>query len=285
MRRGEIHALVGENGAGKSTLIKLIAGVYQPDEGEIEVFGRTTVLRNPLHARDLGIAVIHQERNIIPEMTVAEMIFLDRYPKYRLGLINRKKLAEDARELLEKKLGVSLPPRAQMKNLSVANQQLVEIAKALSLSPHIMVLDEPTSSLSHPESQRLFSILTSLKAQGVAMIYISHKLDELAPIGDRITVLRDGEVTGHHETADVDKDVVISEMVGRKIEGKRSRTSDRHGEPFLRIANLSKPGLLFDITMEFGKGEIVGIAGMVGARRTESPTAFSAPIGTTRGRS
>jgi ABC-type sugar transport system ATPase subunit len=269
LRAGEIHALVGENGAGKSTLINVIAGVYQPDEGAILVFGRELRIRDPLYARDLGIAVIHQERNVVPELTVAESIFMDRYPRTRIGLIDRRRLSEDATNILRGRLGMAISPNEQMKKLSIANQQLVEIAAALSLNPRIVVLDEPTSSLSRLESERLFLILASLKSQGVSMVYISHKLDELMPIADRITVLRDGHVAGHHETAAVSRDALVAEMVGRKIDAGRTRAAVGNREPFLRIEGLSKPNTLFDIDVDFGVGEIIGIAGMVGAKRTE----------------
>jgi len=268
LKEGEIHALVGENGAGKTTLIKVVAGIYKPDEGQVSLFEKEIDIKNPNEARSLGISIIHQERNLIPELSVAENIFLDRYPKTRFGTIDWERLYQNAREIIQQ-LDLDIDVRISASNISIANQQLIEIANALSLDPKILILDEPTSSLTETETKKLFSILKKLKSRNVSMIYISHRLEELYEIADRITILRDGQLINVHDSNKVSKDILVQEMVGRELES-RFKTSKREiGEQILEIKDLSWENRLFNINMEFYRGEIVGIAGLIGAGRTE----------------
>ncbi|MCA9881023.1 MAG: sugar ABC transporter ATP-binding protein, partial [Thermomicrobiales bacterium] len=191
---GEVHAVIGQNGAGKSTLMKILSGVYQPDGGEIAFNGEVVVLSSPRQAQALGISIIYQEFNLMPNLTVAENVFIGREPNSG-GFVNRRKMEDDTRDLLQR-LGVSLDQRATVRDLSVAEQQMVEIAKALSTNAKLVIMDEPTSALTDREVESLLEIVNNLKAQGLGVIFITHRLDELAPIGDRVTVLRDGRNAG-----------------------------------------------------------------------------------------
>jgi ribose transport system ATP-binding protein len=267
LERGEVHVILGENGAGKSTLIKMLSGAYQPDEGEILLDGERVGISSARVAQGLGISTIYQEFNLVPQLTVAENIFLGRQPR-RLGLVvNRRRMDSDARKLLER-IAVRVDPRVLVSALGVAQRQMVEIAKALSLDARILIMDEPTASLSGQEVERLFEIVRGLKEDGVGVIFISHHLEEVAEIGDRVTVLRDGKFVDRVPARTVPSELVRM-MVGRSIEDQFPRQRAELGDVLLEVKNLSREGVLHDISFQVRAGEVVGIAGIVGAGRTE----------------
>jgi D-xylose transport system ATP-binding protein len=287
---GEIHALVGENGAGKSTLMKIISGVYPHGEysGEFRYRGEPCPLRDTREAQDAGIAIIHQELNLVPEMTVAENIFLGHEPN-RFGWVDRRKMREDARALLDR-LGLEFSPDTPVSQLSVGQSQMTEIAKALAQKVDLLILDEPTSALTDREIERLFTLIRQLKEQGVTSIYITHKLDEVFEIADRLTVIRDGQVVCTHAIADTDPRKTVSAMVGRDIQDLFPWQPREIGEPALVVRNLTvertgdhRP-VLKDISFELRRGEILGVSGLMGAGRTELvSTLFGVPPGSVSG--
>jgi len=273
---GEIHALVGENGAGKSTLIKILAGVYPHPEygGEIVLEGAERRFANVRESEQAGIAVIYQEMSLVKDLSVAENIFLGREPR-RLGIINWEELFSRAQKLLDD-LHLQIDPRTPVRNLGIGQQQLVEIAKALSQNARILVLDEPTAALTDAEVETLFGILNGLRARGVAMIYISHKLDEVFQISDRITVLRDGKTIDTNATSDLNEPRVIAQMVGREVDQIFPEAKHQRGETIFEARNVtvedpSVPGKLLVDDVGFGvrKGEVLGVAGLMGSGRTE----------------
>jgi len=268
-RRGEVHCLVGENGAGKSTLIKILSGAYQKDAGTIRLRGREVDELNPHLARELGISVIYQELELIPHLSVAENIMLGQAPgSLPGGFISWKRTYEAAERILGD-LGVDINPRATVKSLGVALQQMTEIAKALSRNADIIVMDEPTSALTEKEIPQLFGAIRRLKAQGKAIIYISHRLEELYEIGDVATVLRDGAVVGSMPVSELTMNRLISLMVGRELKEKYPKEAVEIGGEALRVENLNRAGVLRNISFTVRKGEILGIAGLVGSGRTE----------------
>lgn len=266
LEKGEVHVLLGENGAGKSTLIKMLSGAYQPDEGEILVDGEKVDISSAMDAQRLGISTIYQEFNLVPQLTVAENIFLGRQPRI-FGLVNRSKMRKDARELLER-IRVRVDADARVEELGVAQRQMVEIAKALSLEARILIMDEPTASLSGQEVGRLFEIIHGLQEDEVGVVFISHHLEEVTEIGDRVTVLRDGEYVDR-VPASTDHSEFVRLMVGRDIEEQFPRRKPEIGDVLLEVKNLTQKGVLEDISFELRAGEVVGIAGIVGAGRTE----------------
>jgi ribose transport system ATP-binding protein len=273
---GEIHALVGENGAGKSTLMKILAGVYYPDRGEIRLNGRAVRLNTPAEAHRLGIGIIYQEFNLLPWLTVAENILLGELPKTRLGVVDWPRTFEEAQRALDR-LGICLDLRDRVIDLSVAQQQLVEIAKVLSLHTDlsIIIMDEPSAVLAGHELEQLFSVIRTLQAQGVTIIYISHRLDEVFEIAERVTVLRDGQVVGTGDVKDMDKATLIRMMVGRSLDETFPSPTGQIGGPFLEVRDLSSTKLgLHDIGFTLHKGEILGLAGLVGAGRSELAAAL-----------
>ncbi len=288
---GEIHALVGENGAGKSTLMKVLSGVHPVAtyDGEIFVNGELKQFQNIREAENAGIAIIFQELSLVKELTVGENIFLGRAPS-RFGVINWSELYHRAAKLL-KDLHLRIDPRAPVGNLGIGQQQLVEIAKALSQDAKILVLDEPTAALTESEVKTLFAILAKLKARGVGMIYISHKLEEVFAIADRITVLRDGQSVGTAGRNDLTKEKVISQMVGREVGDIFPKQAHEFGEPALEVKNLTAfsadapyKKLVDDVSFSVRKGEVLGIAGLMGAGRSELlMTIFGAWTGKTSG--
>jgi D-xylose transport system ATP-binding protein len=274
LRPGEVHALCGENGAGKSTLIKVLSGIhpYGSYEGDVLLSGEIAEMRTVKDAELLGIAVIYQELASVPEMTVAENIFLGREPT-RLGIIDHLKMEDDARKLL-RRFGIEIDPDLTMRDLGVGHQQLVEIVKALAKNGRVLILDEPTAALSESEVQILLQILRDLKKQGVSCIYISHKLDEVLAIADRITILRDGQSITTMGAAGARKSEIIRHMVGREIRDLFPRRQTKPGEPMLTVRNLSvqgPPGAtgLRNISFEVRAGEVLGIGGLMGAGRSE----------------
>ena len=270
LRPGEVHVLLGENGAGKSTLIKILSGVHTADEGEILLDGRPVHIRTPHDAKALGISTIFQEFTLVPDMSVAENIFLGRFPSLpgAAGFVDWKRMREESAALL-RSLNVEVDPRTPVRQLGVAKQQMVEIAKALSMQARIIVMDEPTAALASAEIEQLFRTIRELKARGVAVIYISHRLEEVRHIGDRATVLRDGEKIGTVPLATTSIDELIRMMVGRELKEKFPKVEVPRGEEILRVEHLSRPGVLHDISFNLFRGEILGIAGLVGAGRTE----------------
>ena len=270
IRGGEVHVLLGQNGAGKSTLIKTLYGAYRPDGGHVLVDGRPARIESPADARALGMAVMFQEFSLVPFLDVAHNIFLGREPPGRLpGTIDRRRLHAEARRVLEG-LGVDVDTHALVDRLGIAQRQLVEIAKALSQNARVLVMDEPTASLSEPEIERLFAIIRRLKADGVAVVYVSHRLHEIFAIGDRITVLRDGVGVADVRPADTTPGELVRMMVGREVNTVyRERFCERPGGVVLSIRGLATASGLRGIDLRISAGEIVGLAGLVGAGRTE----------------
>ncbi|HSB78777.1 MAG TPA: sugar ABC transporter ATP-binding protein [Candidatus Methylomirabilis sp.] len=271
LRRGEVHMLIGENGAGKSTLIKILAGAHPHDTGRCIINGKPAEIQNPAQALALGVSVIYQEFNLVPHLSVAQNIFLGREPRHpRIpGLIDHARMIAESQAVLES-LGVDIDPRATVHYLGVAQQQMVEVAKALSVNAQIVVMDEPTSALTTREIEQLFAAIRRLTARGVGVIYISHRLEEVFQIGDRVTVLRDGKWIATTNVHDATMEVIIQAMVGRTIERLFPRDfMAEKGDVALTVRNLRRHGVLQDINMTVRCGEIVGLAGLVGAGRTE----------------
>lgn len=267
-QQGEVHALVGENGAGKSTLMKILSGVYLPDAGEIIYKGRVTRVESPGQAQSLGISTIYQEPNLLPHLTVAENIFLGREFTGRLGLVRARELQRRAQELLER-LGATVNVSSPVFRLSVAQQQLVEVAKALSLNADLIIMDEPTAALGEREVEHLFNVVRSLRQDGVTVIYVSHRLDEIFRIADRATVLKDGQVVGTVQTAEATKTDLICMMVGRPLSEAFPPRGGGKGEKVLEVRGLTRQGAFHDIHFTLHQGEILGIAGLAGSGRTE----------------
>ncbi|GHS96889.1 monosaccharide-transporting ATPase [Synergistales bacterium] len=267
VKEGTVHVLCGENGAGKSTLMKIINGVYQADEGQIFIDDVPVKIHNPTDARRLGVSMIFQELNFVPEMTVAENIFLGNWPVNALGKIDWKTIREQTIKLLTNE-GLSYSPDTKLRELSVSDIQMLEISKAVSQNCKIIIMDEPTSAITQKEVAILFDKVRALKARGVSVIYISHKLDEIFQIADEITVFRDGKVVETHHASELDIDKVISMMVGRKLENSYPKETVPVGEKLLEVSALS--GDMFkDVDFYVRRGEIVGFAGLMGAGRTE----------------
>ena len=275
VRAGEVHALLGENGAGKSTLIKTIAGVYRPDDGDIRVDGKTALIRTPHDAQALGISTIFQEFTLAPDMTVAENIFLGREPLCfaPLAIVDRRALIRHTRDVLAS-LDLQIEPAAKVKHLGVAQQQMVEIAKALSLDARLIIMDEPTATLTAHEIERLFEAIDRLKRRGVAVIYVSHRLDEVKAICDRATILRDGAYIATVPVASTTIDEMIRLMVGRDLQDKFPKIAVEPREELLRVEGFTRKGVLHDVSFSVRRGEIVGIAGLVGSKRTETARAI-----------
>jgi ribose transport system ATP-binding protein len=272
---GEVHALLGENGAGKSTLIKIIAGVYHAESGEIRLDGRPASIRNPHDAQALGISTIFQEFTLAPDMTVAENIFLGREPlRIRaLSIVDRRELVRRTRDVLAS-LDLQIDPGAIIRHLGVAQQQMVEIAKALSLDARLIIMDEPTATLTSHEIDRLFQAIDRLKRRGVAIVYVSHRLDEVKAMCDRATILRDGAYVGTAPVASTTIDEMIRLMVGRDLKDKFPKVAVEPGEEVLRVEQLTRKGILHGVSFGVRRGEIVGIAGLVGSKRTETARAI-----------
>lgn len=269
LRKGEVHALVGENGAGKSTLMKILSGVYQPDEGMIYLKGNPVTFRNSAQARDAGIGIIYQELNLIPHLSVAANIFIGREPLTRFFTLDEKKMNGIA-EVMLNRLNIKLDPTITIKNLPVSKQQMVEIAKALSFDSEILIMDEPTSALTESEIDELFSVIHSLRANGVSIIYISHRLEELKHITDRITIFRDGRLVSTDDYSDIGMEEIVSRMVGRKLEKQfPPKQNIPAAEKILEVRHLTRKGILHDISFDLYRGEILGIAGLMGAGRSE----------------
>lgn len=265
---GEIHALVGENGAGKSTLVNIVSGVHQPDGGEMHFDGKKYTPSNPREAQELGIGFVHQETALCPHLSIAENVFLGRMPRNLSMLADFGQARLETAKLLER-FAAQLDPMAKVQDLSIANQQVVEIIKALSLDCRLLILDEPTSSLTELETENLFAIVGDLKQRGISILYISHRLKEVFRICDRITVLRDGRYVTTLEAKDTNEDEVIRNMVGRSISTFYPEKTGRGQEKILRVEGLTRSNIFRDISFTVQKGEILGFAGLVGAGRSE----------------
>jgi rhamnose transport system ATP-binding protein len=264
---GEIHALVGENGAGKSTLIKIVSGVHRPDEGKVFLNGEPVILENPKIAQDMGIVAVHQEPSLYPDLSVLENLFVGRFLRKRYWL-DWTSMHRAAEQVLGR-LGVSLPLRLPLKQLSRAQVQLVQIARALLAEAKILILDEATAALSAEEVERLFGILEGIRARGVGIIYITHRLEEVFRIADRVTVLRDGEVVGRARVSEVDQEWVVRRMVGREVGEMYPRTPRPPGQPLLQVRGLTRHGVFQGVSFEVREGEVVALAGLVGSGRSE----------------
>jgi len=265
---GEVHALLGGNGAGKSTLIKVLGGVHRPDSGTITINGELVEIHHVQDAQRLKIGIIHQEIMLVPQLTVAENIFLGREPSGSMGILNKGTLFSRAKEMLQQ-LELDIDPYAKVESLTIAQQQLVEIVKAISFDAKILVMDEPTSSLEANEVNILFSTIERLKKQKVSIIYISHKMDEIFKISDRVTVIRDGTYVGMRTTSQTNTDELVSMMVGQKIESFYTRNNKPSDREVLRVEGLTKKGVFENISFSVNKGEVLGFAGLVGAGRSE----------------
>ncbi len=268
VREGEVHLLLGENGAGKSTLMKIVAGMYRRDAGRMLWKGRTADFQRPSEAAANGIAMVHQESLLAPHLTVAENIFLGREPRQPLGFVNRKRMAQEAARLIE---AHRFPLQAgwRVEKLSPAGKQLVEICRAIQHGSSLLIFDEPTSSLSEAETHEVFRIVRTLRERNMGVIYITHRLEELRSVGDRVTILRDGETVHAGPLAEIGVDDIIRHMVGRQVTTIYERSAVPPGEELLRVHNLSRRPILDDITFALRAGEIAGMAGLVGAGRTE----------------
>ncbi|MGN9785247.1 sugar ABC transporter ATP-binding protein [Nonomuraea sp. ZG12] len=265
---GEAHALAGENGAGKSTLVKTLAGVHRPDSGQVLLGGEPVTFAGPADAQQAGVAVIYQEPTLFPDLSVAENIFMGRQPRIGLGRIDRKAMRAQAKQLFDR-LGVTLDPEQPARGLSIADQQLVEIAKAISRDARVLVMDEPTAALSGNEVARLFSVVEALREQGCAILFISHRLDEIFSLCQRVTTLRDGAWIASEPVEGLTHDDLIRRMVGRDLDALYPKQDTTAGEVALQVERLTREGWFTDVSFQVRRGEIVALAGLVGAGRSE----------------
>lgn len=267
--KGEVQILLGENGAGKSTLMKILAGAYSKDSGEIICKGKKVAIHSPKDAEDLGIAIIYQEFNLVPYLSIAENMFLGKEPMTKVpGKIDFVQMYEKAQQMLDH-LGVAISPRTIIADLGIAQQQMVEIAKALSVQADIIIMDEPTAALTEKEISTLFAIIHKIKSEGVSIIYISHRLEEFSIIGDRVTVMRDGETVGMRKMCETTIDELIKLMVGREITNKFPKLEVEAGDILMEAKHLRRAGIFNDINFQLRQGEILGVSGLMGAGRTE----------------
>ncbi|MGW0517666.1 sugar ABC transporter ATP-binding protein [Crossiella sp. NPDC003009] len=281
VRAGEVHVLLGENGAGKSTLVKVLAGVHKPDAGKVFLAGEQVKVTSPQHARSLGLAVIYQELTLVSQLSVAENLFLGRQPR-RFGVIDHRRMRRDAVPLLER-VGLRVDPATPVHRLGIAQQQMVEIARALDQDARILVLDEPTAVLTESETDRLLEIMDQLRRQGVGLVFITHHLEEIRRIADRITVLRDGRSVGVLPAGSTE-DEMVQLMVGRTIEEQYPRRAEEGGAVALKVEKLTRKGAFTDVSFEVRAGEVLGIAGLVGSGRTEVARAIFGVDGYDSGR-
>lgn len=265
---GEVHALLGENGAGKSTLVKILAGVHQPDSGQLMVDGIDRSFATPAEARDAGIAVIYQEPTLFFDLSIAENIYMGRQPVGRFGRIDYMVMQKEVRTLLAE-LGVDLDPERLVRGLSIADQQVIEIAKALSLNANLLIMDEPTAALSLPEVERLFAIVRKLRERGVAILFITHRIEEVFALTQRVTIMRDGAKVFDALTPELDAASIVAKMVGRDLDTFYPKADVRLGDVRLAVRGLTRAGVFRDISFEVRAGEIVALAGLVGAGRSE----------------
>ncbi|MEV0579482.1 MULTISPECIES: sugar ABC transporter ATP-binding protein [unclassified Streptomyces] len=268
LRAGEAHALAGENGAGKSTLIKTLAGVHRPDTGTLLLDGAPVVFHGPADARDAGIAVIYQEPTLFPDLSVAENIFMGRQPRRSLRRVDHRAVRTEAAALFAR-LGVDLAPDQPARGLSIADQQIVEIAKALSLDARVLIMDEPTAALTGSEVARLFGVVRNLREQGAAVLFISHRIEEIFALCGHVTTLRDGALVASEPVEDLTEDTLVRRMVGRDLDELYPKQPAEPGPVALSVRRLTREGVFTDVSFEVRRGEIVGLAGLVGAGRSE----------------
>jgi len=268
IRSGEVHALIGENGAGKSTLVKILTGIYQPDEGEIVLNGKRVEFKNPIVSQEAGIAAIHQEATMFPMLSVVENIYMGHHLKNRFGFVNWKQMRKNTKYLLSR-LGLDINPNILVKDLSTAQRHMVEIVKALSLNANIIIMDEPTSAFSMRETEELYKIIRQLREEGKAIIFISHKFEDIYEIADYFTVLRDGRYVGEGVVSETPQDKIINMMVGRSLTQMFPKIDVEIGDVVMEVRNLSLNGLFEDISFELHRGEILGFFGLIGAGRSE----------------
>ena len=268
LRAGEVHVLLGENGAGKSTLVKILSGAHQKTEGEIVLFGKHVNIESPKHAQRLGIGIIYQELNLVPSLTAAENIFLGRERTNSLGLIDAHDLLSSAQNILAS-IGLQIDCNQPVRTFGVAQRQMIEVAKALSLDARILIMDEPTSALSETEIKQLFDVIRRLREKNVAVIYISHRLQEIFEIGDRVTVLRDGKLVGTKNIGETSQAELVKMMVNRELKDQYPRHRSSIGEEILRVEKLNRNGALRDVSFSLHRGEILGVSGLLGSGRTE----------------
>ncbi|MFG2015950.1 sugar ABC transporter ATP-binding protein [Actinomadura geliboluensis] len=268
LHAGEVHALAGENGAGKSTVVKTFAGVHRPDAGEVRVDGEPAAFHGPADAQAAGVAVIYQEPTLFPDLSVAENIFMGRQPRAALGRIDRRAMHARTAQLFER-LGVALDPQQPARGLSIADQQVVEIAKAISRDARVLIMDEPTAALTGQEVARLFAVTRTLREQGCAVLFISHRLEEIFELCQRVTTLRDGAYVGTDMVADLTPDDLVRRMVGRDLDALYPKQDVTPGEVALTVRRLTREGAFTDVSFEVRRGEIVALAGLVGAGRSE----------------
>lgn len=285
LRAGTVHALMGENGAGKSTLMKCLFGVYKMDEGEVIYKGEPAKIDNPFQALNQGIAMVHQELQPIPERSIAENIFCGRYPTKFGLMVDHEEMNRRTKEVMDR-IGLDFPPTKKLGELSVSQMQLVEIAKAVSADAKVIIMDEPTSSLTLGEVEKLFSIIRLLKNEGCAIIYISHKMDEILEISDEVTIMRDGKYVGTWMANELTTDKIITNMVGRQISSLYPDRSNKPGEVVLEVEDFTSihPRSFRDVSFSLKKGEILGISGLVGAQRTELVEGIFGLRGISKGR-
>ncbi len=283
LRAGTVHALVGENGAGKSTLMKIIAGIYVPDQGEVRIKGRALVLNGPLDALNNGIAMIHQELNLMPYMTVAENIWIRREPTTRLGLVDHQALRQHTQALFDR-LAIDIDPEAEVRSLSIASRQMVEIAKAVSFDSDVLIMDEPTSALTETEVKHLFRIINQLRDQGKGIVYITHKMNELFEIADEVSVFRDGRYIDTRPCADITRDELIRMMVGREVTQMFPKETVPIGDVVLSVKDLGVAGLFSGVSFDLHAGEILGLAGLVGSGRSNVAEALFGVVPASAGR-
>jgi rhamnose transport system ATP-binding protein len=268
LHSGSIHALVGENGAGKSTLVKIIAGLYQRDSGTFEMEGQPVDFRSTAEAKAAGIAVIYQEPTLFPDLSVTENVFMGRQPSGRFGRIDRKAMRIEVASLMDR-LGVRIDPDRPAEGLSIADQQILEIAKAISLDAKVLIMDEPTAALSGVEVERLFTVARGLRDEGRALLFISHRFDEVFALCNMITVMRDGAYISTDAASETGVPQIVRRMVGRDVNELFPKQETAIGDPLLQVHDLTMPGVFHDISFEVRAGEIVGLAGLVGAGRSE----------------
>jgi ribose transport system ATP-binding protein len=283
LQSGEVHILLGENGAGKSTLMKVLSGACRPDGGTIRIDGRPVEIRTPQQARALGINTIYQEFTLVPQLSVAANLFLGREPGPGLGWVNRRMMRQRAAQVL-RDLGVPLDPSLPVRALGVAQQQMVEVARALAFDARILIMDEPTSALAPAEIETLFGLIRRVRAQGVGVIYISHRMEEIFALGDRVTVLRDGRLVATHPVAEVTVDRLIRLMANREVPDHYPRRPVVPGEPLLEVAGLGTRDKLRDVSFTLRQGEILGVAGLLGSGRTTLARALFGAEPVTAGR-
>ena len=268
LKDSEVHALMGENGAGKSTLMKILTGVYTKDAGTILVDGKEVVYKNPQEAEKAGIVFIYQELNVLFDLTVVENLFMGKEITKKFGICDKKAMGQKAQEIMDK-MGVKIPVDAVMSDLSVGQQQMVEICKALMVDAKVLIMDEPTAALTQSETKVLFDVIKSLRKKGVSIVYISHRMEEIFELCDRITILRDGAYIGTRDIKDIDMDGSVQMMIGREIGERYPKREVKIGEEVLRVEGFTKNKVFHDVSFNVRAGEVLGVSGLMGAGRTE----------------